>query len=366
MTSVWELANPQLRELAIYEPGKPIEETGRELGVDPSTIIKLASNENPLGPSPKALRAMHAALENAHLYPDGSGFYLRKALATKLSVAPHNVILGNGSNEVIEFLGHAFLNPGDDVITCQYAFIVYKLLATAFGVRTIETPSPDYKQNLDATLDAITAKTRIIFIPNPNNPTGTLIPQRTIDNFMSEVPDSIVVVFDEAYFEFLDNPPDTIRFVRDGRNVVVLRTFSKIHGLAGVRIGYAIAPPEMTEVLHKTRQPFNVNSIAHAGAIAALDDEAHLRETKRVIDEGRTYLQQQLAEMQIPFVPAAANFLMVNVGDGCAVFQELLQRKIIVRPLKGYGLPEWIRISVGTMEENRQLITALREVIRTQ
>jgi len=251
------------------------------------------------------------------------------------------------------------------VITCQYAFIVYKLLATAFSVRTIETPSPDYKQNLDATLDGITAKTRIIFIPNPNNPTGTLISERAIDSFMSRVRDSIVVVFDEAYFEFLDDPPDTLRFVRDGRNVVVLRTFSKIHGLAGIRIGYAIAPPAITEVFHKTRQPFNVNSIAHGGAIAALDDEAHLRETKRVVDEGRAYLQEQLAEMQVPFVPAVANFLMVNVGDGCAVFQKLLQRKIIVRPLKGYGLTEWVRISVGTMEENRQLITALRDIMRS-
>ena len=188
---------------------KPIEETARELGVDPATIVKLASNENPLGASPPrrygpcALRS-----EGAHLYPDGSGFHLCKAIAAKLDVAPGNVILGNGSNEVIEFLGHAFLNPGDDMITCQYAFIVYKLLATAFGVRTIETPSPDYKQNLDATLNAITGKTRIIFIPNPNNPTGTLISQRAIDSFMSRVPDSIIVVFDEAYFEFLDDPPD--------------------------------------------------------------------------------------------------------------------------------------------------------------
>jgi histidinol-phosphate aminotransferase len=364
MTSVWELANPQLRDLAVYEPGKPIEETARELGVDPSTIIKLASNENPLGPSARALQVMHDALEHAHLYPDGSGFYLRKAIAGKLSVAPENIILGNGSNEVIEFLGHAFLNPGDDIITCQYAFIVYKLLAAAFGLRTIETPSPDYQQNLNATLDAITAKTRIIFFPNPNNPTGTLISQRAIENFMSRVPDRIIVVFDEAYFEFLDDPPETLRFIRDGRNVVVLRTFSKIHGLAGLRIGYAIAPIEMTEVLNKTRQPFNVNSIAQAGAIAALDDEAHLRETKRVIDEGRAYLQEQFADMKLPFVPAAANFVMVNVGDGCAVFQKLLQRKIIVRPLKGYDLPEWVRISVGTMEENKKLITALGEIIR--
>jgi histidinol-phosphate aminotransferase len=364
MTSVWELANAQLRDLAVYEPGKPIEETARELGVDPSTVIKLASNENPLGPSPKALEAMRATLKDAHLYPDGSGFYLRKAIAAKLAVAPESVILGNGSNEVIEFLGHAFLNPGDDVITCQYAFIVYKLLATAFGVRTIETPTPDYQQHLDATLDSVTSKTRLIFIPNPNNPTGTLISQRAIDSFMSRVPDNIVVVFDEAYFEFLDDPPDTLRFVRAGRNVAVLRTFSKIHGLAGLRIGYAIAPPEIAEVLHRTRQPFNVNSIAQVGAIAALADDEHLRETRRVIDAGRAYLQEQFAHMQLQFVPAAANFVMVNVGDGCVVFQKLLQRKIIVRPLKGYSLPEWVRISVGTMEENKELVAALSEVIR--
>jgi histidinol-phosphate aminotransferase len=366
MTSVWDLANPQLRDLAVYEPGKPIEETARELGVDPSVIIKLASNENPLGPSPKAIQAMRAALKNAHRYPDGSGFYLTKAIAAKLDIAPENVILGNGSNEVIEFLGHAFLNPGDDIITCQYAFIVYKLLATAFSVRTIETPSPDYEQNLDATLEAITPKTRLIFIPNPNNPTGTLISQSAIDDFMSRVPESIPVIFDEAYFEFLDEPPDTLSFVREGRNVVVLRTFSKIHGLAGLRLGYAIAPPEIIEVLHKTRQPFNVNSIALTGALAALDDEAHLRETKGVVDEGRAYLQGQFAEMQIPFVPAVANFVMVNVGDSCAVFEKLLQRKIIVRPLKGYGLPEWVRISVGTMEENKKLIAALKDVSQPQ
>src|SRR5437660_9492190 len=184
VASIWNRANPQLRNIVPYEPGKPIEETARELGTEPEAIIKLASNENPLGPSPKAIQAMRAALENAHLYPDGSGFYLTKAIAAKLGLASENVILGNGSNEVIEFLGHAFLNPGDDVITCQYAFIVYKLLATAFSVHTIETPSPDFQQHLDATLDTITSRTRIIFIPNPNNPTGTLISQRAIDSFM--------------------------------------------------------------------------------------------------------------------------------------------------------------------------------------
>ena len=368
MTSIWELANPQLRDITVYEAGKAIEETARELGIDPGAIIKLASNENPLGPSPKAVHAMRAALENAHLYPDGRGFYLCKAIAARLSVAPENVILGNGSNEVLEFLGHAFLDAErqDEVIASEYAFVVYKLIATSFGARMIEVPSPGYEQDLEAMLEAVTPKTRLIFIPNPNNPTGTLISQRAIDSFVSRVPEHVMVVFDEAYFEFLDDPPDTLRFVREGRNVIVLRTFSKIHGLAGLRIGYAVARPDVIDVLHRTRQPFNVNSIAQAGALAALEDDAHLRETKRVIDEGRAYLQEQFAEMRIPFVPAVANFVMVNVGDGCAVFEKLLRRKIIVRPLKGYGLPEWVRISVGTMEQSRELIAALKDMMRAQ
>ncbi len=345
MASIWELANPQLRDLAVYEPGKPIEQTARELDVDPGVIIKLASNENPLGPSPKAIKAMRAALHNAQLYPDGGGFNLRQSVAAKIGFAPENIILGNGSNEVIEFLGHAFLHRGDDIITSDHAFVAYKLIATLFGAHTIQAPSPDCQQDLDAMLGAITPKTRLIFIPNPNNPTGALISQHKIDKFMSRL-----------------DPPDTLQYVREGRNVVVLRTFSKIHGLAGLRIGYGIARTDLINVLQKTRQPFNVNAIAHAGALAALADDAHQRETKRVVDAGRAYLQGQLAEMKFEFVPGAANFVMVNVGNGVAAFKELLARKIIVRPLKGYKLPEWIRISVGTMEQNRKCIAALKEI----
>jgi histidinol-phosphate aminotransferase len=211
-------------------------------------------------------------------------------------------------------------------------------------------------------LDAITPKTRVIFIANPNNPTGALISQDKIDKFMSRLPENIIVVFDEAYFEFIDNPPDALQYVREDRNIVVLRTFSKIHGLAGLRIGYGVARSSLIAVLDKTRQPFNVNSIAHAGALAALKDEAHQRETKRVVDEGRAYLEEQFVAMKLQFVPGAANFIMVNVGDGAAVFEKLLARKIIVRPLKGYQLPEWVRISVGTMEQNKQCIAALKEI----
>jgi histidinol-phosphate aminotransferase len=368
MTSIWDLANAQLRDLAVYQPGKPIEETARELDVDPSEIIKLASNENALGPSPKALEAMGRALGKVQLYPDGAGFYLCEALAAHLGLDRQNIILGNGSNEVIEFLCHAFLQPGDEVITSQYGFIAYKIIATLFGARTIEAaaPAPVFEQDLEMMLDAATPKTRLIFIANPNNPTGTLISQSKIDNFMSRLPKNIVVAFDEAYFEFLDHPPDTLRYIREERNIVVLRTFSKIHGLAGLRVGYGIARPELIEVLQKTREPFNVNSIAQVGAQAALQDELHQGKTKRVVDEGRAYLQDQFAEMNLSFVPSAANFVMVNVGDGFAVFKKLLARKIIVRPLKGYNLPEWVRITVGTMEQNRKCIAALKEVLSKQ
>ena len=360
MSSIWDAANPQLRDLAVYEPGKPIEETAREIGAAASEIIKLASNENPLGPSPKAIVAMRTAIESAHLYPDGGGHYLREALAAKFGLSRDHFILGSGSNEVIEFLGHAFLNRGDEVVTSEHAFIAYKLIAAVLGARTIEVPSPDLRHDLEAMADAITPSTRLIFIANPNNPTGTFLTQAEIDRFMRRVPSNVVVAFDEAYFEYVDNPPDTIQFVRERQNVIVLRTFSKIYGLAGVRVGYGIAHPELIRVLQKTRQPFNVNSIAQAAAVAALEDSDHLRKTKSVTDEGRAYLERELAEMKLRFIPSAANFVLVEVGDGAAVFRKLLSRRIIVRALKGYRLPAWIRISVGTMEQNRACIAQLK------
>ena len=365
MSSIWEQANPQLRDLRVYEPGKPIEETARELGAKARDIIKLASNENPLGPSPKALEAMRAALECAHLYPDGGGFYLRQALAEKLGLARENLILGNGSNEVIEFIGHAFLRPGDNIVTSEHAFVVYKLIAAVFGADTIEAPTVAYGHDLEAMLAAIGPRTRELFIANPNNPTGTLLRQKEIDRFMERVPEDIVVVFDEAYFEYVDDPPDTLKFVREGRNVVVLRTFSKIAGLANLRIGYGIARPELVQIMQKPRQPFNTNGIAQAGALASLNDTAHQRETKRLTDEGRAYLQEQFAAMKLEFVPSFGNFVLVNVGDGKAIFKALLGKGIIVRALTGYALKEWVRISVGTMEQNQKCVTALQAVLRS-
>ena len=361
MTSVWAQANPQLRDLVSYEPGKPVEDLARELGIEPKDIIKLASNENPLGPSPKALEAMHAMLDRAHFYPDGGGYYLREAIAEKFGLKRENVMLGNGSNEIIEFLGHAFLRPGDEVVTSEHAFAVYALMAQLFGARTVEVPEkPGFVQDLEATLAAITPRTRQVYITSPNNPTGTVVTAAEIEQFMARVPEEVTTVFDEAYYEFLDDAPDTLRYVREGRNVVVLRTFSKIQGLANLRIGYGMAPAEMIEILQKTRQPFNANGIAQAGALAGLSDVEHQQRTKAVTDEGRAYLQEELARMGVEFVPSHANFVLARVGDGRAVFEALLKRGIIVRAMNSYKLPEWIRVSVGTMEENRRFVAALR------
>ena len=363
--ALWQQANLQLRDLVSYEPGKPVEDLARELGIAPGDIIKLASNENPLGPSPKALEAMHAALERAHFYPDGGGYYLREAIAQKNGLRRENIILGCGSNEIIEFLGHAFLRPGDEVVTSQHAFAVYRLMAQLFGARTVEAPErPGFVHDLDAMLAAITPRTRQVFIANPNNPTGTIVSGAEIDSFMTRVPDDVTVIFDEAYHEFLDNPPDTLRYVREGRNVIVLRTFSKIQGLANLRIGYGMATPEMIDILQKTRQPFNVNGIAQAGAIAGLSDLEHQARTKAVTKEGRGYLQAAFAGMGVKFVPSYGNFVLAQVGNGQAVFEALLRKGIIVRGMGSYKLPEWIRVSVGTMSENRRFISALGEVLK--
>ena len=358
--SLWNIAHPWLRDLVSYEPGKPIEDVARELGLEPHEIIKLASNENPLGPSPKALAAMREAVERVHIYPDGGGYYLREAIARKFGFDRGNVILGCGSNEIIEFIGKAFLNAGDEVVTARHAFVVYKLMATLFGAVTIETPDPGYAHDLEAMAAAVTPRTREIFIANPNNPTGTLLSQEEIDRFMEIVPEHVIVVFDEAYYEFLENPPDTLKFVRAGRNVVVLRTFSKIQGLANLRIGYGIAKPQLIDILQKTRQPFNTSGVAQAGALAGLADEDHQQKTRKLTIEGRDFLQREFAAMGLEYVPSFANFVLVRVGEGRAVFQSLLKRGIIVRDMNSYGLPEWIRVSIGTSAQNQRFLAELK------
>ena len=362
MIPMWKTAHEHILSLTVYEPGKPVEELARDLGLREEDIIKLASNENPLGPSPKALDAMRRTLERAHFYPDGGGYELRNAVAERLGVDRLNIVLGNGSNEIIEFIGHAFLGPGDEVVVARHSFAVYKLMAQLFGADTVEVPDPRFTADLDAIVAAITPKTRAVFIANPNNPTGTMVGQEEIDRFMAAVPDHVLVVFDEAYHEFLANAPDVLSYVREGRNVVVMRTFSKIMGLANLRIGYGVTTPEIAAVLQRTRQPFNANGIAQAGALAGLLDEEHMIRTRELTSEGREYLEKEFQTMGLEYVPSFANFVLVKVGDGKEVFEAMLRKGIILRAMGSYGLPEWIRISVGTMEQNHRCIAELKKL----
>lgn len=358
-----QYANRFVCDLVAYEPGKPIDETARELGLDPSQIVKVASNENPLGPSPMAKAAMREAIEEAHIYPDGGGYRLRSAIAKEFRMDLSNVVLGNGSNEIIELLCHTFLNRETELIAAKHAFVVYKLMATLFGAKYVEVPDPDFIHDLDAMADAITERTRLVFIANPNNPTGTMVNQEAIDRFMTKVPEHVIVVFDEAYFEFPDSPPDTLKYVREGRNVCVLRTFSKIHGLAALRVGYGLAAKGVANLLQKARQPFNVNAIAQAGALAALADVGHIEHTLSVNRAGMAFYKNALAARKLEYVPSHANFLLIKVGDGDRVFRDMLKQGVIVRAMSSYKLPDWVRISIGTEAQNRRCLEVLDSVL---
>lgn len=362
---IQNFANEFVCDLVAYEPGKPVSETARELGLNPDEVVKLASNENPLGPSPKAKAAMISALDEAHIYPDGGGYKLRSAIAEKFDLEIGNVVLGNGSNEIIELLCHSFLNPEAELIAAKHAFVVYKLMATLFGAKYVEVEDPEFIHDLDAMADAITPNTRLIFIANPNNPTGTIVGQEEIDRFMERLPDHVVAVFDEAYYEFLSDAPDTLKYVREEKNVVVLRTCSKIHGLAALRIGYGLASSDVASILQKARQPFNANAIAQEGAYAALTDDEHMLETRRVNDEGLDFYHKAFSDRGLEFVPSVANFVLVKVGDGDHVFKEMLTRGVIVRAMRGYKLPGWVRISVGTAAENKRCLEVLDDVLST-
>jgi histidinol-phosphate aminotransferase len=357
------LANQYVCDAPVYEPGRPIEEVARELGRKPAGIIKLASNENALGPSPQALTAMRAALRTAHLYPDGGGFYLRQALARKLGVPRENIILGAGSNEVIEFLFHTFVAPGDEVVAGDRAFVIYKIMARMFQARCVEVPFRGHTHDLTAMRAALTGKTKLVFIANPNNPTGTRVANAELTKFIRSLPAHVVCVLDEAYIEFLDDPPPSITYALR-HNVVVLRTFSKIVGLAGLRIGYGVAQPECIALMQRVRQPFNVNSLALAGALAAVGDTGHIRRTKALTRRGLEYFAKEFSRLKLEFVPSCANFMLVNVGDGDQVFRELQQRGVIVRPMRAYQMPDWVRVTVGLPAENRKFVRELRECLQ--
>jgi len=358
--------SPFLKTLPTYQPGRPIEEVARELGLPAADIIKLASNENPFGPSPLALAAMQKALAGVNLYPDGNAFYLKQKLAAKLGVEPAHLILGNGSNEIIEFAGHALLVPGADVVVSQYCFAVYPIVTKLFGANLVTVPARNYGHDLAAMLRAITPRTRIVFVANPNNPTGTLAPREEVIRFVNDVPDDVLLVMDEAYVDFLDDPLDLVSLVRLGArpNLILMRTFSKIYGLASLRIGYGIGNPEFIAALEKIRQPFNLNLLAQTAALAALDDVEHVRKTRANNFAGLEFFTKAFRNLKLEYVPSHANFILVRVGDGQRVFEALQRQGVIVRPMGGYQLPEWIRISIGTPPENERCLAALKAVLK--
>ena len=357
--------NPALHDLPVYQPGRPIEEVARELGLPAESIVKLASNENPLGPSPGALAAMETVLKNLHLYPDGNAFYLKQKLAQKLGIGPEHLILGNGSNEIIEFVGHALMQPGTDVVASQYCFAVYPIVTHLFGANLIMVPARHYGHDLPAMLKAVTPKTKVLFVANPNNPTGTLAPRGDVVQIVAEVPDDLLLVMDEAYIDFLEEPVDLLPLIRANSkpNLLLMRTFSKIFGLAGLRLGYGIGHPELIAALEKVRQPFNINSIAQAGALAALDDQGHLARTRANNALGLEYLQNSFRSLDLEFIPSHANFVLVRVGDGQRVFEEMQKLGVITRPMGGYQLPEWIRVTVGTPDQNARCIVSLKKLL---
>ncbi len=361
--SIAKHANQFVCDLTAYEPGKPIEETARELGLDLDSIVKVASNENPLGPAPMALEAIRGAAVDMHIYPDGGGYKLRSALAEKYDLELKHVVLGNGSNEIIELLCHCFLSPKAALIAAEHAFVVYQLMATLFGAKYVEVPDPNFVHDLDAMAAAITDDTRLVFIANPNNPTGTMVSEEEIECFMDKVPDHVVVVFDEAYHEFLSDAPDTLKYVREGRNVAVLRTFSKAYGLAGLRIGYGLCAPQISEILQKARQPFNANEVAQRAALASLADTTHVQATVENNAEGLAFYEEAFQQRGMEYVPSMANFILVNVGDGDEVFAKMLKQGVIVRAMRGYKLPGWVRISIGTAQQNQRCLSTLDEVL---
>jgi histidinol-phosphate aminotransferase len=311
---------------------------------------------------------MRKALAQVNLYPDGNAFYLKQKLAEKLAVSPANLVLGNGSNEVLELLGHVLLAPGAEAVVSQYCFAVYPIVTALFGAKLVDVPARNYGHDLAAMLAAITPNTRIIFVANPNNPTGTIASPRELEQFVGAVPENIVVALDEAYLEFLEQPLDLLPLIRNATkpNLILLRTFSKIHGLAGVRLGYGIGHPEFIAELEKVRQPFNINSVAQAGALAALDDTAHAEKTRRINARGLKFYARAFRKLGLEFVASSANFILVRVGEGQRLFTELQKLGVIVRPMGGYELPEWVRISVGTPKENRRCIDALKQVMGTR
>ena len=357
--------NSVLENLPVYQPGRPIEEVARELGIPAADIIKLASNENPMGPSPAAIAAVAKASREMHLYPDGNAFYFKQKLAAKLGVETANLILGNGSNEIIEFIGHGLMKAGVDVVGSEYGFAIYPIVTKLFGANFITVPAKHYGHDLPAMLKAITPNTRVVFVADPNNPTGTQVTHEELRQFVNAVPANVLIVIDQAYVEFQEKPLDLIPLIKSGErpNLILMRTFSKIYGLAGLRLGYGIAHRDLVFALEKIRQPFNINLLSQAAGLAALDDVDHVRNTRQINAAGLKVYEEAFKKMKLEYVPSHGNFILVRVGNGKAVFDQMQRLGVIARPMGGYKLPEWIRISVGTAQENQRCIAALAKAL---
>jgi histidinol-phosphate aminotransferase len=364
------VAPSHVAAIAPYQAGKPIEELAREFGLDPKQIVKLASNENPLGMPESARLAIVAATAQLGRYPDPAGFDLKQALSARWSVPQNWLTLGNGSNDILELVASALLEPGSSVVYAQHAFVVYRLATQARGARHLVVPAKDFGHDLPAMLEAIDDTTRVVFIANPNNPTGTYLPNAELEAFLEAVAQRhgtrVTIVLDEAYNEFLEPEQrvDSVGLVKRYANLLVSRSFSKAYGLAGLRVGYAIAQPTLTDLMNRVRQPFNVNSLAQAAAIAALKDTDFLTKSFAVNRDGKAQLQQGFAKLGFTFIPSYANFVLVKVGDAPHVNLELLKRGVIVRPVAGDGLPEWLRVSIGLPHENQKFLDALTSIVQ--
>ncbi|MDC0576050.1 histidinol-phosphate transaminase [Nitrosomonadaceae bacterium] len=363
-----DLAPEYIHSIAPYQPGKPISELAREIGLDETSIIKLASNENPLGTSPLALEAMENALNEVMRYPDGNGFELKNSLSKKYAVNSDQIVLGNGSNDVLELAARVFLNPGTSAVFSQHAFAVYPLVTQATGATGIVVPAKNYGHDIDAMLDAITPDTRIVFIANPNNPTGTFVPAPDVLKFLEHIPRDVLVILDEAYNEYLPDTSrvDTVKWLDIFPNLLITRTFSKIYGMAGVRIGFGLAHAQLSGLMNRIRQPFNVNSIGLAGALAAINDTEFVKRSYALNQAGMLQITTGLRQLGLTYIPSYGNFLSFKVENGktAAVYQYLLQRGIIVRPIGIYEMPEFLRVTVGLASENNKFLQLLESAIK--
>jgi len=362
-----QLYRQTIMSIKPYVPGKPVEEVERELGI--SNVIKLASNENPLGPSPAAMQVLYDQIPKVSAYPDGNCYYLKNALAAQLGMDSENLIVGNGSDEIIKLIAEAFLEPGEEAIVADPTFSEYDFAVKVMGGKTVAIPAVNMTHDLPAMAAAVTEKTKLVFVCNPNNPTGTIVRRSEVQTLLDSLPQGVIVVFDEAYYEYVTDSeyPQTLDFVRQGRDVIVLRTFSKIYGLAGLRVGYGVARPELIGYLLRVREPFNVNMPAQAAALAALGDAEHLARSRALNEEGKAFLTGEFTRLGLTFAPTEANFLWVNIAADCRrVFAGMLRRGVIVRTGDIFGAEETIRVTIGTPEQNRRLVSTLQEVLAEQ